>query len=439
VDTDELVRRLLAADATLFRGETAPRALGWLEHPRRYLGSWLEETSARLPRRHPRVLVLGMGGSSGAARFYLDSRPDNGVAVLDTSNPDTVAATDFAEATVIASSKSGTTIETQTLLAHALAHGLEPRDLVVITDPGTSLGEMARSIGALVIEGDAATGGRFAGLSPFGLIPALYGGWEVERLRRELEPCRVTSESIRAAVGTAAQLAERIDAGTARFALPGDPIVSGGALWLEQLIAETTGKGGRGFVPVPSLDAPALEPSSIQHHHLVATLLAWHLEVDPFDQPDVERAKSATFGLLGEALAWTAPATDQYQLRAAMQDSSYTALQVYAPLSAASAVATLRGQLDDRYGTTTANLGPRYLHSTGQLHKGGPPGVVAVQVVVRPTSRPVRIAGRHYSFHDLHLAQAVSDHRAMVHAGRDAWQLVVDDLEHAAQVLGVTA
>ena len=91
--------------------------------------------------------------------------------------------------------------------------------------------------------------------------------------------------------------------------------------------------------------------------------------------------------------------------------------------------------MEARYGVTTANLGPRYLHSTGQLHKGGPSSVVGVQLVQRPRSAPVRISGRGYSFHDLHMAQATSDYRAMRNAERPVFQFIVDDLEEAAEIL----
>ena len=100
-------------------------------------------------------------------------------------------------------------------------------------------------------------------------------------------------------------------------------------------------------------------------------------------------------------------------------------------------MAQLRVRVEAAFGVTTANLGPRYLHSTGQLHKGGPDGVVGVQIVQRPTTTPVRIEGRGYTFHDLHMAQALSDERAMRSASRSVWRLIVDDMDEAAQILGV--
>jgi hypothetical protein len=435
VPDDGVVARLLAGDANLFEGTTASHSLGWLRHPERYLGDWLDEAAAKLPRRHDRTLLLGMGGSSSPARLYGDWRPASQLTVLDTSNPDTIAATDFANVTVIASSKSGGTIETQTLLAHALASGLEARDLVIITDPASVLVELGRSIGALVIEGDPDTGGRFSSLSPFGLVPALYAGWTPDELREELAGSHLSEEMVREAFEEARRNAANVHEGSALYPLGSDPITSGGALWIEQLVAETTGKAGRGFIPVPGGPPATYRPADMQRHHLVAALLAWHLGVDPFNQPDVESAKKSVFSLLQGPVSWSVPEADTSAMRDALANSTYNVLQVYAPLDEARNLAALRERVGAFYANTTANLGPRYLHSTGQLHKGGPANVAAVQIIQRPKSGPIRISGRHYTFHDLHMAQATSDFDAMTHAGRHVWQLMVDDLDDAAQAL----
>lgn len=437
MDEATLTARLLAGDASLFEGLTASHSLGWLHHPERYLGDWLEEIPHRLPSRYPRTLLLGMGGSSSPARLYADWRADSRLTVLDTSNPDTIAGIDFSHATVIASSKSGGTIETQTLLAHALANGLAPEDLVIITDPGSALVELGASLGALVVEGDPNTGGRFSSLSPFGLIPALYAGWSVEQLREELGRCVLTEGLVSGAVEEAAGRAQSVNGAQATYALGADPITSGGALWLEQLIAETTGKDDRGFIPVLEGPPRSYRPGDVQHHHLVAALLAWHLGVDPFNQPNVESAKKNVFALLEARVSWDARDEDVERMRDSLANSTYNALQVYAPLEIAEQLSSLRTRVSVRYGTTTANLGPRYLHSTGQLHKGGPVGVVGLQIVQRPKSAPVRISGRNYSFHDLHMAQATGDYLAMKEAHRPVFQLLVDDLDDVAGILNL--
>jgi glucose-6-phosphate isomerase len=428
------VTRLLAGDPTAYPGPTAATSLGWLSHAKHYLGSWLDETSARLPRRHARVILLGMGGSSSPARFYAEAG-GAAIDVLDTSNPDTVAATDFSESTVIASSKSGTTIETRTLLDHALASGLSPADLVVITDAGTELEALAQSLGALVVGGDPATGGRFSALSAFGLVPALYAGWSAESLRRELAGAAPSRELVISARETAAQILPE-GASWAGFELAGDPLTSGGALWLEQLLAETTGKSGHGVVPLVGSSRP-YRPAEITHWHLVAALCARRLGVDPFDQPDVEAAKRAAVELLGLHPSWDQPRPDPAVLRRDLERALYVTLQVFAPLESAFEVATLRTRVAARYPRATANLGPRYLHSTGQLHKGGPAGVCAVVIAVRPRSASRPVSGHPYGFHELHLAQALADHQAVLAAGRTSHLMVVEELAEASEVLGL--
>ena len=422
---DDLAARLRRGDASVFPGDSAAHSLGWLRHRERYVGDWLVSVEAQLPRRHPRTLVLGMGGSSSPARFFAEAAADETLSVLDTSNPDTIAATDFSGATVIASSKSGTTVETQTLLAHALARGLDPKDLVVVSDPGTSLAELAHALGALVIEGDPATGGRFSALSPFGLVPALYAGWSAETLIGELAGGPVSDDEVAFADDEARDLLDASTGPGTFVTLRGDPVLSGGSLWLEQLIAETTGKSGVGVIPLAG-HGGVYRPREIMHFHLVAALLARRLGVDPFNQPDVERAKRAVFELLSGART---PRDAPVDVDGAFHDALYRTLQVYGPLAASARVARLREAMTRRFAPTTANLGPRYLHSTGQLHTGGPEGVYALQVLLRPSSPPQRIEGRAYSFHDLHRAQADSDRLAMLALGRRVAVLEVDSLD----------
>lgn len=431
----DLVHMILDGDVSFFEGDTAATATGWLRHPETYLGEWLDATAAALPMRHTETLLLGMGGSSSPARLYADWRPQSNLTVVDTSHPDTVASLTFTNVNVIASSKSGGTVETQTLLAHALASGLEPRDLVIITDPGTALAELGASIGALDILGDPHTGGRFSSLSPFGLIPALYAGWSVADLRLELQRCFLTDDLVARAVHDAAKFAELIQEGEAVFPLGADPISSGGALWLEQLIAETTGKENRGFIPLIQGPVALYAPSDMQYFHLLAALLAHHLGVDPFNQPNVESAKKEVFSLLEGSIAWEAEPFVMNDLVRDLAEAHYIAVQAYAPFEAGEELAGLRSDLEATYGPTSANLGPRYLHSTGQLHKGGPANVVGLQIIQRPKSDPQRIAGRHYSFHDLHMAQAIGDFRAMQQSGRPVYQLLVDDVSDARALL----
>ncbi len=433
-----IVEQLLSGDVSFFAGDTAKSATGWLSHPERYRGQWLRDVEARLPRRYPKVLLFGMGGSSSPARFYADAMASENLTVVDTTHPDTVASLSFEQTTVIASSKSGTTVETQTLLAHALASGLEPADLVIITDPGTSLAELGFSLGALVIFGDPATGGRFSALSPFGLVPALYAGWTLAQLDALLEANTLTGELLGSVVADSAMLIEGHHAGEIVFPLSADPVMTGAGMWLDQLVAETTGKSGRGFIPVLNESGPQIAPNRIMYFQLLAALLANGLDVDPFNQPDVELAKKQVFSLLRDAQTWETPAFERADFFNDLREASYLTVQAFAPFTSQAAVAQIRMLMQTHFTTTTANLGPRYLHSTGQLHKGGPDSVLGLQILQRPKSPPQRIAGRRYSFHDLHMAQANSDFLAMRAAGRSVYQIMVDDVSEVSTVLGLT-
>ncbi len=425
-EAEEVTERLLREDATLFVGDTASHSLGWVHHVQRYLGSWLDETAKSLPVNTGKTFLFGMGGSSSPARFYAEAKGNSSLRVLDTSSPDSIRGCTFDDCVVIASSKSGTTIETQALLAHALANGLKVENLVIITDPGTSLGELGESIGARVVEGDPCTGGRFSALSPFGLIPALYGGWSVDALRDELARNKLTAELVQAAWAQATDLV--CESTQALFPLPSDPLSSGSALWLEQLIAETTGKAGRGLIPYWNGGSSPLQPSSILFWHLVASFAADLLGVDPFNQPNVEIAKKNVLMTLGTNDFTIHDFGDSVQLIRSFESASVRELNIYCPIEAYSQVSSLRTVVTSKFGATSANIGPRYLHSTGQLFKGGPTIMATLQVVVRPKGQPQRISGRRFSFHDLFLAQALCDFEAMRGEDRAIWLLVVDDL-----------
>lgn len=436
INFEEIAQRLNAKDASLFVGETARTMMGWVDHPTRYLGAWLDDAATRLPRLGEPAALLGMGGSSSPARFYSEALSSELLTVLDTSNPDTISRFDFSNVTVLASSKSGTTIELQTLLAHALANGLTPERLVVITDPGNSLHQLAIEIGATLIEGDPSCGGRFSGISPFGLIPALYAGWTPTQLREEHAGGEISGPMVQEAF-------EILEAngsmeGPSLLPLPRDPLLSGGSLWLEQLVAETTGKESVGVLPVwDGHSHEAIRPSQMMLWHVVAAMAARQLNVDPFNQPNVESTKRLTFSLLQGQVDPPATPYSPDEVTSALQSSGVNVIQAFAPLDCETSLNELREGIARQFGTTTASIGPRYLHSTGQFFKGGTPGLTYLQVVVRPKSEPQRIAGRRYSFHDLFYAQAIGDYQAMVEAGRTVFQLTVDSLAEVSTALGL--
>ncbi len=436
-DSEELLKRLQTKDASLFTGETASNSLGWIDHPERYLGSWIDEVVAQLPTDTGRTILLGMGGSSSPARFYAESTQNDSLHVLDTSSPDSISETDFSHAVAIASSKSGSTIETQTLLAHALANGLTSDNLIVITDPGSALVELGHSLGALVIEGDPTTGGRFSAISPFGLIPALYAGWSPTALREEHAVFPFDSQLVAKANDLATALTS--ETGLLKFELTSDPLSSGSALWLEQLIAETTGKDGRGLVPVWNGQRQPLKPREMMYWQLVASLCARQLGVDPFNQPNVEIAKKSVLSLLANTNIQPDLSGSRDEVKESFKSAAFREVNVYCAIEDHSSVAQLRAAIANCFGATAANIGPRYLHSTGQLFKGGPREITTLQVVVRPRSTPQRIAGRQYSFHDLFFAQANGDLQAMKSSQRSVFQVAVDDLSEVFEFLDLSS
>jgi transaldolase/glucose-6-phosphate isomerase len=180
-----LTERLLARDTTLWpAGNVADRRLGWLDSPRRYhrAGSGLHALARSFGHRP--VVLIGMGGSSLAPEVFRSLAGSHRLTVLDTTDPATVAATDLTDAFVLVSSKSGTTLEVQALLAHAWRQLRgDGNRFAAITDPGTPLARLARDRGfSRVFENDPTIGGRYSALSLFGLVPAAVCGYDIAEL-----------------------------------------------------------------------------------------------------------------------------------------------------------------------------------------------------------------------------------------------------------------
>ena len=427
----DIAQRILAGDTSVVPGDTAPYRLGWLRHADTF-DELMERVVPVIQPRHDKTVLLGMGGSAACAGMLLEAHRNEMVTILDTSFPDVLYEQSFEDVNVVVSSKSGGTIETVCALAHALSNGLEARDLTVITDSGTGLDELGQSLGCTVIHGDRATGGRFAALSVFGLVPALLAGLRP----RQLEEWPISDEVwIDAFERGFAALSGGDDVPT--VTLRDDPLTSWAAMWEEQLIAESTGKDGRGVIP---LAGSRNDGESIQETHARVVGMCVALGVDPFGQPDVERSKQQTFGVLredGVSVDSEFESIDQAIVRLAGVARRPIAVEVFGP-STTKFIEPLRRWRDDTRGSGAipmAGFGPRYLHSTGQLLKGGPQSTTLVQVAVRPSSAPRRISGRSYSFHDLVAAQRIGDRRAMKALGREVVSVIVDDEHQLASFL----
>ena len=447
-DASRLLEALRAGDTGLWpEGNVAADRLGWLEVPARMaaeagdLARWAETVDQHT------VVLLGMGGSSlGPA--VLEAAAGGGtrrLVVCDTTHPATVGSIDFTDAFVLVSSKSGTTLEPNVLLAHAWDRLPDPSRYAAITDPGTPLARLAADRGfARCFANPPDIGGRYSVLSYFGMVPAALLGYDVGRL------CgRALDADPLEAVALGMTLGEETRVGRDKVTVVVPEAFAAFGLWVEQLIAESTGKHGTGCVPVPTT-----VPEDGDDRHVVPVHLAepedlaeqfyrWELAVavcghvlgiDPFDEPNVAESKKNTNDMLASlpvpAVDAIAPDALFAWLEATVRPGDYVSLQAYLPFGQDARLETLRRAVRDRLGgmAVTAGYGPRFLHSTGQLHKGGPDTVVAVQIVSRTPGPELPIPGKDYDFGTLIAAQAAGDHRSLRAHGRRVTRVAVDEL-----------
>ena len=444
----ELWSRLRSRDATLWpEGNVSATRLGWLDVPRRMrdeaadLKAWADGIDA------DRIVLLGMGGSSLGPEVLRAAIGSDRLFVLDTTDPATIESAPIdAGSFFLVSSKSGTTLEPNTLFAHAWSRVPDGTRYAAITDPGTALATLAREHGFnRVFENPPDIGGRYSVLSYFGIVPAVLLGYDVA------EVCdRALAADPEAAVelGVAMGEAQREGRDKVTVVTPKDFAEFG--LWVEQLIAESTGKRGTGLVPVPTTDVEhgpdrhvvALElhdPLDVVEQFYrweIAVPIAGHvLGIDPFDEPNVTESKENTNRVLDElplpGIETADPASTSDWLKQTVRPGDYVSLQAYLPYGQDAGLERLRTAVRDGLDgiAVTAGYGPRFLHSTGQLHKGGPNTVVALQIVSRTPTADVPIPGYGYDFGTLIAAQSIGDHQSLVNHGRRVLRVAVDDLK----------
>ncbi len=478
--SEEVARRIWRRDPTLWGGDAdTPEItdrLGWLTVSETMLEQVPELEAFVSECReagYTDAVLLGMGGSSLGPEVLRQSFGEipGGLRlqVLDSTHPDAIAAVqssvDLAKTLFIVSSKSGGTVETLSHYHHfrALAG---PEQFVVVTDPGSPLEKLAQDDGlrrAFINTPDI--GGRYSVLSLFGLVPAAVMGISLAAL---LHGCQAAEQNCahydsserNSGLWLGAVLGELTRRGHDKLTfVVSEPVESFG-LWVEQLIAESTGKQGRGMLPVADepLGGPAdygedrviiylrnADEPSAELDDAVAKLAdagqptltlatrgatdlgrifflaefavavaGWALEINPFDQPNVQEAKDATKRVLASgALPDLGSASDE-ALGALLLDAApphYVAVMGYLAPSAEvdGAVGELRRAIRDKTGAAvTFGYGPRFLHSTGQLHKGGPPNGRFLQLVDKPNTDE-DIPGSDYSFATLIAAQSAGD------------------------------
>jgi glucose-6-phosphate isomerase len=511
IEAAELVRRIWAKDPNVWVKAEAGAAvhrdivdrLGWLR-----VASAMEAKAADIAgfarevkaAGFNRAVLLGMGGSSLAPlvfRKVCGATSGIELEVADTTDPAAVRAIekggDIAKTLFIVSSKSGGTIEVDSLYRYFFqATGGKGAQFIAITDPGTALEKMARenSFRRTFIN-PPDIGGRFSALSLFGLVPAALIGVDVAvllaRTVKMMRECDLSAPGRNPGLQLGLSMARAWETGRDKVTLVADSVLEPLGLWVEQLVAESTGKNGRGIVPV------ALEPlggpgsysadrlfvsvsmkddatveaklSALEGagHPVVrlrmndaldlgAELFRWEfatavagavMEINPFDQPNVQEAKIKTKEALAELAANgklpEPPSGDQAKsvresLASLNPGKDYIALLAFLPYDAETEK-TLRGlqeYLRDRFKVAvTWGFGPRYLHSTGQLHKGGANNGVFF-VLAGAHAQDLAIPGVPFSFGQLERAQALGDRLSLEGKGRRVAWIGLPDSSPAA-------
>ena len=471
-----VTQRLAAKDATLWGEAAVAEAsvrLNWIDLPTSSrallpeldaLAAWAKSSGLN------HVILAGMGGSSLAPEVIAKTFGKK-LTVLDTTDPDQIAAaipSDLRNVVIAVGSKSGSTIETashKALFTELLVKaGLNPADhLVIVTDPGSPFDLSSRADGLKVINADPHVGGRYSALSAFGLVPAALIGVDVSVL---LDDAAAAARTFTAPDSPAVLLAAAIfDAKEQNVAFfDAGSHVPGISDWIEQLIAESTGKDQKGRLPIviegvgadvagPGLvisfaQSTSAEPASdivvqgsLGEHFIlwewVTALLGYALELNPFDQPNVTEAKDRTGALLttwsdGRVPALTPSFEDDdiaifssssaQSARGALEeffkanpqsDTHYFAIMAYLARGINDEITQMRPLVAAITGAgTTFGWGPRFLHSTGQFHKGGQRNGAFIQITGE-NQIDLAIPGKEFTFHTLLMAQALGDGQAL--------------------------
>ena len=529
-------RRLWDGDESLWTSSGEADWLGWLGVVDELAAdtSQLRALSEEVRGRYTHALLLGMGGSSLCPEVLRlcfgaqDGFPDFGI--LDSTDPGQIAACEAQinlESTLfLSASKSGSTLETALLTQHflgrlteAIGAGPAASQFVAVTDPGSGLESKARQLGfGHLFRGLPSIGGRYSALSHFGMAPAAVMGLDVDRLLAgaqamgsacgpDMSPDANPGVRLGLALGATAL------AGRDKLTFVTSPGVASLGAWIEQLVAESTGKAGKGIVPVegeilgePSsyafdrvfvsialdseidripdqaldelirLGHPVVRIGIRQLEDIGQEFFRWEvatavagavLGINPFDQPDVESAKVAARALTSAYEAsgslpvaepflqesgielFAAPDHAERLLCAAhggglaavlrshlesAGNGDYLALLAYVNRNSAAeaTLARIRSAIRPAAGVATCvGFGPRFLHSTGQLHKGGPDNGVFVQIGCDP-GRDIAVPGRELSFGVVEAAQALGDFSVLTGLGRRALRIQVSDQQDPA-------
>ncbi|MEK9578755.1 MAG: glucose-6-phosphate isomerase [Aquiluna sp.] len=475
---NSVASRLAELDDTIWGEAAQPEAsirLGWIGSAQDSVSLIPEIIKLRDEFRAAgidRFVLCGMGGSSLAPEVIAKNSGIE-LVVLDSTAPDQVASAliDLDRTAIVVSSKSGSTVETDSQKrAFEVAFtdaGIDPAErIVIVTDPGSPLEQDSRSRGYRVFNADPKVGGRYSALTAFGLVPTGLAGADITRLlssASSIGSSLAFDSEDNPAIWLAAAMAGNASA-VDKFLIETDRLPGFGD-WAEQLVAESTGKDGRGVLPVvvtasaPELANPAADTvrmgfGPLENRYDLAfrgelgeLFLVWEfatalsgylLEINPFDQPNVESAKVAARSLLDspqakreikfvdrgievrtsgfDVIGATVEAAIE-QLLALANDRSYFSFQVYLNRPEYPQFEQLRDVTASRTGRpTTFGWGPRFLHSTGQYHKGGPKQGIFIQITGEH-GHDLAISDRPFTFGELITAQAEGDANVIAENG----------------------
>ncbi len=502
--SQRIASRIFAKDYTLWgkdaESESAIR-LGWVEAAEKSLAliPELEKLHAELLAQGlSRVVLCGMGGSSLAPEVIARTAGKE-LVVLDSTDPSQVRAAlsgDLTKTLVVVSSKSGSTVETdsqkRSFEAAFEAAGIDKTTRIfIVTDPDSPMHKQAVADGYRVFLADPTVGGRYSGLTAFGVVPTMLAGCDTESI---LHSAIAATESLSSdseenpglILGAAmARTANRSGFKDKLGFVPAGSSIVGFGDWVEQLIAESTGKLGRGVLPVVleqtshelkvaqddvlliglSDNASGSDFELVVSGDLGEMMLAWEvatavasnlLDVNPFDQPDVESAKIAArallespadgieyagsdsgvdFAALGFELRTLEIRESLNQLFEFAKDDSYFSVHCYLNRKELGEAVKLRDLIAQRSNRpTTFGWGPRFLHSTGQYHKGGPKQGLFIQIV-SGDGDDLEIPGRPFGYRQLIDSQASGDAKVLHQGGSKVLVLRLADPEQGIKDL----
>jgi len=495
---DKVASRIAAKDFTLWgqdaESESAIR-LGWVNSAsdsQELVSEILALRDEFKAKGINRFVLCGMGGSSLAPEV-ITNKYGVELVVLDSTSPDqvrSIVAKDIERTAIVVSSKSGSTVETDSqkrIFEEAFTNaGIEKTErIVIVTDPGSPMEQAAKADGYRIFNADATVGGRYSALTAFGLVPSGFAGVDIQNLLDEANAASSVLSSDSAdnpGLILGAALARSINGQGFKDKiglLADQSSLPGFGDWIEQLVAESTGKHSKGVLPVV-LQASSYESfadlndmllvdiSATRNVDLVegvsvlaplgAQFLLWEyatvvasrlLGINPFDQPDVESAKIAARGMLEKRAAVTQSehtfdsievsalgldlsgvsgvATALVKLLSELSSDGYVSVHAYMDRTSPVSAEALRDALasvSDR--PTTFGWAPRFLHSTGQYHKGGPRQGVFLQLVAK-SAEDVQVPGRDFTFGELIASQAAGDAKVLADLGRPVLTLTLND------------